>query len=126
MVGSLIAVAPLVLEQRLQDTQASVVTAPGHQSTGSVAVAHGFSCSAARGIFPDQESNPYLLHWQADSLPLSQQPNPGIWIMDMKAAGQLNTGEDEPWQFYHASAVHLWSLVLAGLCYLFQQSLVVV
>ena len=70
-------------------------------------MAHELSCSAARGIFPDQEPNPYLLHWQAGSLPLSQQPSPGIWLMDMKAAGQLNTGQDEPWQFYHASAVHL-------------------
>ena len=29
--------------------------------------AHGISCSTARGIFLDQESNPCLLHWQADS-----------------------------------------------------------
>ena len=28
---------------------------------------HGFSCSAACGIFPDQGSNPRPLHWQADS-----------------------------------------------------------
>ena len=30
-------------------------------------VAHGLSCSAACGIFPDQGSNPCALHWQADS-----------------------------------------------------------
>ena len=35
--------------------------------------AHGLSCFAACGIFPDQGSNPCLLHWQADSLPLSHQ-----------------------------------------------------
>ena len=29
-------------------------------STGSVVVAHRFSCSAACGILPDQGSNPYL------------------------------------------------------------------
>ena len=30
----------------------------------------------ARGIFLDQGSNPCLLYWQADSLPLSHQRNP--------------------------------------------------
>lgn len=34
------------------------------QCTGSVAVVHEFSCSAARGIFPDEGSNPCALHWQ--------------------------------------------------------------
>ena len=34
-------------------------------------MAHGLSCSMACGIFPDQGSNPCLLHWQVDSLPLS-------------------------------------------------------
>ena len=33
----------------------------------SVVVAHGLSCSAACGIFPDQGSNPCPLHWQEDS-----------------------------------------------------------
>ena len=42
------------------------------QSTGSrvqasVVVAHGLTCSAACGIFPDQGSNPCPLNWQADS-----------------------------------------------------------
>ena len=40
---------------------------------GPVFVAHGLSCSLACGIFPDQGSNPRLLHWQADSLPQSHQ-----------------------------------------------------
>ena len=31
------------------------------------------SCSTACGIFPDQGLNLCLLHWQADSLPLSHQ-----------------------------------------------------
>ena len=34
---------------------------------GSAVVAHGLSCSAACGIFPDQGSNPCPLHWQAYS-----------------------------------------------------------
>ena len=29
-----------------------------------------------QGTFPDQGSNPHLLHWQVDSLPLSHQGNP--------------------------------------------------
>ena len=36
-------------------------------------MAHGLSCSAACGIFPDQGSNPCPLHWQADSQPLLHQ-----------------------------------------------------
>ena len=40
---------------------------------GSVAVAHGLSCSVAYGIFPHQGSDPSLLDWQADSLQLSHQ-----------------------------------------------------
>ena len=33
-------------------------------------------CSTAHGIFLHQGSNPCLLHWQADSLPLSLQGSP--------------------------------------------------
>ena len=32
-----------------------------------------------QGIFPTQESNPCLLHWQADSLPLSHQGSPIVF-----------------------------------------------
>ena len=42
----------------------------GSRRAGSVVVAHGPSCSAACGIFPDPGSNPCPLHWQADSQPL--------------------------------------------------------
>ena len=49
----------------------SVAAAPRLESTGSLAMAHGRSCSAACEIFLDQRSNLCLLHWQADSLPLS-------------------------------------------------------
>ena len=69
----------LVVEHRLQGPLASLVAARGLGHRGvplysawtSVAVAPGLSCSTARGIFPDQGSNPGPLHWQADSLPLS-------------------------------------------------------
>ena len=46
---------------------ASPVAEQGSRRAGSVVVAHGPSRSAARGIFPDQGSNPCPLHWQADS-----------------------------------------------------------
>ena len=49
----------------------------GSRCAGSVVVAHGPSCSAACGIFPDQGSNPCPLHWQADSQPLHHQGSPG-------------------------------------------------
>ena len=40
----------------------------------------GLSCSASCGIFPDQGWNSYLLHWQADSFPLSHQGSPRVII----------------------------------------------
>ena len=48
----------------------------GSRRTGSVVVAQGPSCSAARGILPDQGSNSCPLHWQADSQPLHHQGSP--------------------------------------------------
>ena len=70
---SLVVVAALVAEHGLQSVRASVIAAPGLQSTGSIIVVRGLSCSMAYGIFLDQGLNPCLLHWQADSLPLSHQ-----------------------------------------------------
>ena len=48
----------------------------GSRRAVSVVVAHGPSCSAACGIFPDQGSNPCPLHWQADSQPPRHQGSP--------------------------------------------------
>ena len=48
----------------------------GSRRAGSVVVAHGLSCFVARGILPDQGSNPRLLHRQADSQPLRHQGSP--------------------------------------------------
>ena len=48
----------------------------GSRRAGSVVVAHGPSCSAACGIFPDQGLNPRPPHWQADSQPLRHQGSP--------------------------------------------------
>ena len=50
----------------------------GSRCAGSVVVAHGPSCSAECGIFPDQGSNPCPLHWQAASQPLRHQGSPLI------------------------------------------------
>ena len=55
---------------------ASLFGSTGSRRAGSVVVAHGPSCSAACGIFPDQGSNPCPLHWQADSQPLCHQGSP--------------------------------------------------
>ena len=53
----------------------------GSRRAGSVVVAHGPSCSAACGIFPDQGSNPCPLHWQADSQPLRHQGSPASFFL---------------------------------------------
>ena len=45
-------------------------------------MAHGLSCSKVSGIFLDQGSNPSLLNWQVDSLPLSHQRSPNV-ILDI-------------------------------------------
>ena len=49
----------------------SVAAAPRLQSTGSVVVVRDLSGSMACRIFPDQASNPCLLHRLEASLPLS-------------------------------------------------------
>ena len=49
---------------------------------GSVDVVDGLRCFVACGIFLDRGSNLCLLHWQADSLPLSHQGSPRI-ILDL-------------------------------------------
>ena len=63
----------LIAEHGLSGLRASVVAAPGLQSTGSIVVAHGLCCSMACGIFQDQGLNPCVLHWQADSVLLSHK-----------------------------------------------------
>ena len=57
---------------------------------GSVAVAHGPSCFAACGIFPDQGSNPCPLHWQADSQPLRHQGSPNAAFLIAHPGNDLN------------------------------------
>ena len=50
----------------------------GSRRARSAVVAHGPSCSAASGIFPDQGSNLCPQHWQADSQPLRHQGSPSL------------------------------------------------
>ena len=65
----------------------SLPRSTGSRRAGSVVVAHGPSCSAARGILPDQGSNPCPLHWQADSQPLRHQGSPKESIFDEDFCG---------------------------------------
>ena len=62
----------------------------GSRRAGSAVVAHGPSCSAAYGIFPDQGSNPCPLHWQADSQPLRHQESPFSFLIHQFSAPSLN------------------------------------
>ena len=72
--GLLSAVAALV--ERRRTGARALVAAAGLWSPGSGLVVRVLCCSRARGIFPDQESNPCLLHRQADSLPLRHWGSP--------------------------------------------------
>ena len=71
----LIAVA-FVAEPGLCGMWASVFAVLGFYSISLIVVAHRLSCSEACGIFPDPGLNLCLLHWQADTLPLSHQASP--------------------------------------------------
>ena len=69
-----IMVASLVAEHGLEGTWASVVVVCGLSSCGTGALEHrlhscgaGLSRSVTCGIFPEQGSCPWLLHWPADS-----------------------------------------------------------
>ena len=63
----------------------------GSRRAGSVIVAHGPSCLAACGIFPDQGSNPCPLHWQADSQPLRHQGSPHSPFLKTEIQDKQNT-----------------------------------
>ena len=60
---------------------ASLLWRSGSGARASVVLAHGLSCAAARGIFPDQGSNPSPLRQQADSSPLSFRAAPNILLL---------------------------------------------
>ena len=58
----------------------------GFSSSGS----SGLRCSTACGILLDQGPNPGLLHWQADSLPLSHQGKPPCILDTMARVNKLD------------------------------------
>ena len=85
----------------------------GSRHAGSVIVAHGPSCSAACGIFPEQGSNPCPLNWQADSQPLHHQGSPIFLSL------RINSGTSFFsfsfllfFFFYHAYHVHVQNVHL--------------
>ena len=64
-VHGLLVVAFPVGEHRLQGMQASVLWFLGsRETTGSVVTAYGLSFPKAYGIFSDQGSNMFPLHWK--------------------------------------------------------------
>ena len=75
---------------RLQQLQCMGLVVVAHRlsSTGSRVVVHGFRCSLACGILPDQRSNSCLLHWQVNSSPLSHQGSLENLLMDFSCLGQ--------------------------------------
>ena len=95
----------------------------GSRRTGSVVVAHGPSCSAACGIFPDQGSNPCLLHWQADSQPLHHQGSPGLGLLTSR---DLRNEDHGRWDLapshpklikaFDVGVLSLWCKVLKKFC----------
>ena len=76
----LLTAAPPPVEHGHESVRASVLVAHElsscSRSTGSMVEARRLSCSVACGIFPTKGSSPCLLHWQADSVPLSHQGSP--------------------------------------------------
>ena len=77
----------------------------GSRRAGSVIVAHGPSCSAACGIFPDQGTNPCPLHWQADSQPLRHQGSPHYMIFNF-----YNTLIENFIGIYYNLPIKLWRI----------------
>ena len=76
-------------------SQPLLLRSTSSRHAGSVVVAHGPSCSAACGIFPDQDSNPCRLHWQADSQPLRHQGSPRFIfnVFSVQMASGLLSGQ---------------------------------
>ena len=89
------------------------------RSTGSVIVAHGPSCSAACGIFPDQGSNPCPLHWQADSQPLRHQGSPHPrWLLTKVGLSQpiLRVTSLLPCFIIFLSLINIWNSICMHTC----------
>ena len=71
--------------QRLRVAVASLAA-----GRGSVLAARELSRPMARGVFPDQQSNPRPLHWRADSLPLDHPGSPThLLLATIRGAGKV-------------------------------------
>ena len=64
---------------------------------------HRLSCSETCRIFPDQGSNPSLLHCQADSLPLSHQGSPCVCTLSHSVVSDSAT----PWTVAHQAPLSM-------------------
>ena len=93
--------ASLAVEHRLQTRRFS-------------SVAHGPRCSAARGILPDQGSNPSPLHRQADSQPLRHQGSPMQLSFMAKGTLMLKGRQAEIRNLEKSWLESLWEQVILG------------
>ena len=66
-------------------------TVRSRRSSNLMILAHRFSCFSACGVFPGRGANPCLLHWQADSLPLSHQGSPQQTLLISNKQQVVNT-----------------------------------
>ena len=80
-------------------------------STGSVVGAHGVSCSAACGIFLDEGSNLYLLHWQADSLSQIHLGSPSLAFL-------IDSLFFLAYSFHHQDYLFFYYCSLSGITFL--------
>ena len=78
----------------------------GSRRAGSAIVAQGPSRSAARGILPDQGSNPRPPHWQADSQPLRHQGSPRLILFPTVYTSSLTWGQHCSILFSSSCSIH--------------------
>ena len=73
---------------------------------------HGLSCLRACGTFPGQGWNLCLLHWQADSLPLSHQGSPRLLLLMLFSEVQLWKKSVQCWEANALGAVVIFVIFL--------------
>ena len=73
------------------------------RDTGLAVGAHGFSCPAVCGIFPDPGSHPCQLRWQMNSYPLYYRVSSRSIFRDKISRGWV------PWELWVSGHLHLWN-----------------